>query len=122
MTSVRTLTDVMNESEVVRSMLGEVDKALKLYMTFPVTSVTSERSFSSVRRIKTFLRSSMTQLRLNNLFMLYVHSSETDKLDLVHVANQFVSANSRRLNYFGKFLSPYYGIDFLIQLYCTLCM
>ena len=28
---------------------------------------------------------------------------ETDKLDLVHMANQFVCANSRRLNYFGKF-------------------
>ena len=50
-TSVRTLVDVMNESEVVRNMLGEVDKVLKLYMTFPVTSVTSKRSFSSVRCI-----------------------------------------------------------------------
>ena len=83
--------------------MGEVGKVLKLYMTFPVTSVTSERSFSSVWRIKTFLRSSMTRVQLNKFFMLYVHNSVTDKLDLVHVANQFVSANSRCLNYFGKF-------------------
>ena len=79
-TSVFTLVDVMIESEVVRNMLGEVDKVLKLYMTFPVTSVTAERSFSSVRCIKTFMQSCMTQLRLNNLLMLYVQSSETDEL------------------------------------------
>ena len=44
----------------------------------------------------------MTQCRLNNLFLLYVHTGVTDMLDLTHIAKEFVSVNSRRINYFGK--------------------
>lgn len=91
----------MNESEIYKGMLSEVDKLLKVYFTFPVTSATAKRAFSSLRRIKTFL-STMTQCRLNNLFMLYVHTNLTDMLDLTQIAKEFVSVNSRRINYFGK--------------------
>ncbi len=84
-------------------MLNEVDKLVQVYLTYPVTSATAERSFSSLQRIKTFLRSSMTAQRLNNLFILYVHKSFTDLLDFKKVANDFVSVNTRRINYFGHF-------------------
>ena len=43
----------------------------------------------------------MTQARLNNLLMMYVHDSVAESLDLVDVGNQFVSVNSRRKHYFG---------------------
>jgi len=36
----------------------------------------------------------MTPCRLNNLFLLYVHTSKTDELDLVTIARTFVSVNS----------------------------
>ena len=101
-TTLRTLTDAMNKSEIYKGMLSEVDKLLKVYFTFPVTSATAERAFSSLCRIKTYLRSTMTQCRLNNLFMLYVHTNLTDMLDLTQIAKEFVSVNSRRINYFGK--------------------
>ena len=64
----------MNTSTIYKSMLSEVDKLLKLYYTFPVTTASSERSFSSLRRIKTFLRTTMTEYQLN-VFLLYVHKS-----------------------------------------------
>ena len=102
-TNVRTIADTLNESNIVKGMLGEIDKLLRAYLTFPVTSATAERSFSSLRRIKTFLRSTMTHQRLNNLFLMYVHTARTDTLDLLSVAKEFTSLNSRRLNYFGKF-------------------
>ena len=102
-TNVRTIADAMHQSEIYSGMLSEIDKVLKIYFTFPVTSATAERSFSSLRGVKTYLRNSMSHCRLNNLFMLYVHSSKTDTLDLVTVAKQFVSVNSRRARYFGKF-------------------
>ena len=101
-TNVRTIAEGMNQSEIYKRMLGEIHKVLKNYFTFPVTSATAERSFSSMRRVKTFLRSTMTQSRLNNLFMLYVHSSRGNDLDLNVIAKEFVSVNTRRLNYFGK--------------------
>ena len=101
-TNVRTIAEAMNKSDVSKAMLSEVDKLLKLYFTFPVTTATAERSFSSLWRIKTFLRSTMSDCRLNNLFLLYVHTSRTDALDLSVIAKDFVSVNSRRMKYFGK--------------------
>ena len=65
-----TISDAMNTSTIYKSMLSEVDKLLKLYYTFPVTTASSERSFSSLRRIKTFLRTTMTECRLNNVFFI----------------------------------------------------
>ena len=100
-TNVRTIAEALNQSNIVKGMLGEVDKVVRVYLTFPVTSATAERSFSSLCRIKTYLRNSMTAQRLNNLFLLYVHKMLTDSLDLGSVAKDFVSSNTRRMNYFG---------------------
>ena len=47
-TTLRTLTDALNKSDMYKRMLSEVDKLLKVYFTFPVTSVTAERAFSSL--------------------------------------------------------------------------
>ena len=102
-TNVRTFAEALNRSNIVKGMLNEVDKLVRAYLTFPVTSVTAERSFSSLRRIKTYLRSSMTAKHLNNLFILYVHKTLTDSLDIESVVNEFVSANTWRMNYFGHF-------------------
>ena len=44
----------------------------------------------------------MGQERLNNLLMLHIHKEYTDELDLVTVANDFVSYSEHRLSTFGK--------------------
>ena len=54
-TNVRTIASAMLESEVFQKMLTEVHKLLVLYFTFPVTTSTAERSFSSLRRLKSYL-------------------------------------------------------------------
>jgi len=41
-----------------------------------VTTCTSERSFSSLRRLKTYLSSTMAENRLNGLAMLSIHREE----------------------------------------------
>ena len=102
-TNVRTVCDALNGSEIMKQMLSIVHKLAVIYLTFPVTSATAERSFSSLRRVKTYLRSRMTSQRLNNLFLLYIHQSYTDTLDLSLVAKDFASSNTRRVNYFGHF-------------------
>jgi len=85
-TTLRTIADAMNQSGIYKKMFGEVDKVLKIYFTFPVTTSTAERSFSSLCRLKTFLRSTMTQTRLNNLLFLYIHLPESDSLNLKVIA------------------------------------
>ena len=71
----------------------------------PATNAVSERSFSALRRVKSYLRSTMTQSRLNNLMVLHVHKERTDCLDIVAVANDFVSASEHRSSIFGTFKS-----------------
>ena len=63
----------------------------KLILVMPATNAVSERSFSALRRLKTWLRSTMHQTRLNCMvyMILHVHSNCTDKLDLKQM-NLFV--------------------------------
>ena len=82
-------------------LMHQVSKLVRLLIVMPATNAQSERSFSAVRRIKTYLRSSMSQKRLNNLMLLHVHKSETDDLDLIDVANDFIESNEHRKHFFG---------------------
>ena len=50
-----------------------------------------ERSFSSLRRVKNYLRSSMTQERLNHLLLLHAHKQLTDSIGMIAFANDFVA-------------------------------
>ncbi|XP_050064966.1 52 kDa repressor of the inhibitor of the protein kinase-like [Aphis gossypii] len=43
---------------------------LKVLCTLPVSTATSERSFSSLKRVKSYLRNSMKEDRLNGLVLL----------------------------------------------------
>lgn len=56
-----------------------------------------------MRRIKTYLRSTMSQQRLNNLMVLHVHREHTDNLNMTNVANEFVKTSERRVHIFGTF-------------------
>ena len=42
-TNMRTITETLNQSKIVKGMLGEVDKLFQAYLTFPVTKATAER-------------------------------------------------------------------------------
>jgi hypothetical protein len=44
-----------------------------ILLTFPVTNVCCERSFSSLRRLKTWEKATMGEERLCSLAMLHIH-------------------------------------------------
>ena len=69
----------------------------------PATNATSERSFSALNRIKSYLRSTMKQERLKSLMIVHVHKGKTAKLELRAIGNEFVAANAQRTNIFGIF-------------------
>ncbi|XP_045478380.1 uncharacterized protein LOC123683377 [Harmonia axyridis] len=50
-----------------------INALLKILTTLPVSTSTSERSFSYLRRLKTYLRNTTGQQRLNGLAMLNTH-------------------------------------------------
>lgn len=86
-TSVRTLCEMLLTTPLARDMFSEIDKLLRIYLTIPISTATSERSFSALRRIKTYLRSTMTEQRLNNVMICHVHKDTTSGLDLVEIAD-----------------------------------
>ena len=69
----------------------------------PATNAVSERSFSAMRRLKSYLRSTMTQSRSNHLMILHLNKEKLDSLDLNAIGNQFVQGSEHRLQFFGKF-------------------
>ena len=80
-----------------------VHRLLRIYLTVPMSSATAERTFSALRRVKNYLRTTMTQKRLNNVMLLHAHKQRTDDLNLREIATEFIGRNSRRRNYFGSF-------------------
>ena len=66
------------------------------------TVVTRSFQASWLRRVKNYLRSTMTQQRLNNLLVLHVHKDITDNLKLKDIAKEFVGESEHRQNIFGK--------------------
>ena len=75
----------------------------------PASSCEAERSFSALRRIKTWLRSTMTQKRLDNVMMCHIHRELLMTLDPEQIAEHFISgrysksSNSLRTSIFGAF-------------------
>ena len=59
---------------------------MKILLVMPATNASSEHSFSGLRRIKTYLRTTMTQKRLNDLMVLNIHKEKTALLNLAVVA------------------------------------
>ncbi len=84
-------------------LLSEVSTLLKIILVSPATNAASERSASSLRRIKTYLRATMSEKRLNNLMVLNVHKDKTDELDIQSCLNEFVQGVEHRSNMFGQF-------------------
>ena len=91
----------MSQSQT--ELLSEVSKVLKLMLVMPASNAAGERSFSSLRRIKSYLRSTMKQSRLNHLMVLHIQKEATDKLNLIDVANMFIAGSEHRMTVFGTF-------------------
>jgi len=90
-------------SAAEKELMCEIVCLLKIILVMPATNCTSERSFSALRRLKTHLKLTMSQERLNSLMILHVHKDYTNQMILYDVANHFISGCERRTRVFGKF-------------------
>ena len=85
-----------NKIGVQADFYSEVIALLKLYLASRVTNSVSERSASAMRRLKNWLRSTMSQERLNHCMLLSIHKEKTYEINLSNVANVFCEANEER--------------------------
>jgi hypothetical protein len=89
---------VMEIFEHVRDLdcYPNVSIAYRILFTMPVTVASAERSFSKLKLLKNYLRSTMTQDRLNGLAILCIEKKLLDEIDLNGIIDDFVSQNVRR--------------------------
>ena len=91
--SVSSVIDILKKYRPCHaSMLPDVIKLLKLVLP----GSNAERSISGLRRLQTYLRTSMTQRKLNDWLLLHVHNEGADSIDEREVVRQFVSSHYRR--------------------------
>ena len=84
-------------------LLPEVTKLAKLLLVLPATNATSGRTFSAIKRIKTYLTSTARGNRLNHCMLLHVHCKKTDQINMIETAKEFVGDKQARLQTLGKF-------------------
>lgn len=77
--------------------LGEVysyiDITLRMILCTPSTNCSSERSFSTLKRVKSYLGSISSEERFNSLAIFNIESDLTKKLDYKKVIEEFVHKN-----------------------------
>ncbi|XP_022166089.1 zinc finger MYM-type protein 1-like, partial [Myzus persicae] len=68
----------------------------KIFYTLPVSSATAERSFSRLKLIKTFLRSTIAEEKLSNLAILSIEKCTSEKINFNRVIETFAEMKKRR--------------------------
>ena len=88
------LHDIVNylktHTAAERVLFSEVVSLVRIVVVNPATNAVSERTFSAMRRLETYLRSTMLQKRLNTVMVLHVRKERTDSLSVVDLGNEFV--------------------------------
>ncbi|XP_021761381.1 uncharacterized protein LOC110726226 [Chenopodium quinoa] len=93
--------DLMSAFEILEFVKAadcypNVSIAYRILLTMPVTVASSERSFSKLKLLKNYLRSSMSQERLNGLATLCIEKNMLEHIDVETIISDFASRNARR--------------------------
>ena len=87
----------------VHEVLPLVYKVFSILATIPATSCSAERSFSALRRLKTYLRSTMGQKRLNSIALINVeraYANSALKNDMEKIIDIFGQRRNRQSYFF----------------------
>ena len=87
----------------ISATLEQIDKdayvniytMLQILITIPISSASCERSISTLRNLKTYLRNTMVQDRLNGLALMHAHREM--ELDLEKIVDLFANLHPRRM-------------------------
>ena len=72
---------------------------LKFYITIGVSIASCERSFSKLKMIKSYLRSTMSDDRLSALSILSIEKDYVQKLDIDDIIADFAAAKARKVQF-----------------------
>ncbi|KAL5794981.1 hypothetical protein ACOSP7_003575 [Xanthoceras sorbifolium] len=76
-----------------------IDKLIRLVLTLPVSTATTERAFSAMKLVKTPLRSKMEDDFLTDCLVVYIEMEIADTIDLEYIINEFDGIKSRKTKF-----------------------
>jgi len=78
------------------TVFPNVDIALRMLLCMAITNCSAERSFSTLKRGKNYLRASMEGDTLNSLSLLAIETELVNKMDFDAIIDDFATQKSRR--------------------------
>ena len=85
------------QKELTEAVYPQYYRMVQLALTLPVGTATAERSFSAMRRIRNYLRSTMGDERLSSLALLNIESDLTAALVPEDLVRMYANSGSRRI-------------------------
>jgi hypothetical protein len=73
--------------------------ALRIMLMMPITTAKAERSFSKLKIIKNYMRTTMGQERLSNLALLSIESELRENMDFSDLINSFAELKARKIDF-----------------------
>ena len=99
----QSLLDVVKQMNTYeKTHTSQVIELVKLILVLLATNASGERSFSLLRLVKSYLRATTGQGRLNHLMILIAYKENVDELNLKDVAREFIHKNDAKISLFGK--------------------
>ena len=73
--------------------------AFRILLIIPITVASAERSFSKLKLLKSYLRSTMLQERLSGLAILSIEKEMLAELKFKNLISNFASQKARKINF-----------------------
>lgn len=80
---------------VTKDVFPNLFKLIQVGLTIPISSATCKRSFSSMRRIKNWLRTSMEQAKFTVLSIINIERDLSNTIDKNKIINNFALSQRR---------------------------
>lgn len=100
--TVSEILETMHENDLF-DIFPEFSKVVHILAVIPATSCSAERSFSALRRLKTYLRSTMGQQRVSNIALINIERAYANSVvsnDMDHIIDIFGRRNGRDSSFF----------------------
>ena len=92
------LSEIAAYSEERKTSFPLTNKCYHLLMTIPVSVAKDERTFSRLKLVKTPLRSTMSDSRLESLLLMSCEKDITDNIDIEDLAKDWANLKTRRIH------------------------
>lgn len=84
--------------ENLQQTFPNVDIALRMYLCTAISNCSAERSFSALKRVKSYLRSTLKEQKLNSLAILHIEADilNGEGFEYNDLIDEFATTKSRR--------------------------